>query len=190
MIYYHDFPEVVWSAGCSIDWRRGNTAHTGIGERDGGQFGIEPREVEFVTGCALLARRKVLEQVGLLDERFFAYYEEAEWCLRTARAGYKILHVPQSKVWHKISPSAREASPLVQYYMIRNRLLFLREARAGLRAWVHTLCAEYLPTLVSWSIKPKWRKKRPQRDAMVKAIHDYFFNKFGCATGLQHRKLF
>jgi GT2 family glycosyltransferase/glycosyltransferase involved in cell wall biosynthesis len=178
-IYYHEHPDVIWSAGGAIDWQRGSTWMVGLDERDEGQFGAEPRAVDFVTGCAMLVRRTVMEQVGLLDERFFAYYEETEWCVRAARAGYKILHVPPAWMWHKISPSTRADSPLVHYYMTRNRLLFLKTTRAGLRAWWHTLIAEYLRTLVSWSVRPKWRCKQAQRKAMLQAISDAWRRRWG-----------
>ncbi|RMF44312.1 MAG: glycosyltransferase family 2 protein [Anaerolineae bacterium] len=116
--------------------------------------------------------------MGILDERFFAYYEEVEWCVRMQRAGYHILFVPQSKVWHKISPEAREASPQVHYYMTRNRLLFLHLTRAPLRARLWTAFS-YARTLLSWRIKPKWRYKAPQRQAMWQAIWDYGHGRLG-----------
>lgn len=129
----------------------------------------------------MLVRRTVLEQAGLLDERFFAYYEETEWCVRATRAGFRIVHVPMAHIWHKISPAAQADSPLVHYYMTRNRLLFLKTTGAGLRAWLHTLIAEYLRTLISWSVWPRWRGKRAQRDIMVTALRDYFSKRLGKA---------
>jgi len=154
-IYYYDRPEVIWSAGGEIDWRRGCTRMVGLDERDDGQFGGAPREVDFITGCAVLVRATALRQAGLLDERFFMYYEEVEWCVRTRRAGFRIVHVPQAHIWHKIAPSAQSDSPRVHYYMTRNRLLFLKASRAGWQAWMHTLFAEYLRTLISWSVRPR-----------------------------------
>jgi GT2 family glycosyltransferase len=178
-IYYHERPEVIWSVGGDIDWRRGRTLAPGRDECDVGQFGEEPREVDFVSGCALLVKRAVLDRVGLLDERFFAYYEEAEWCVRARRAGFSIVHVPTTHVWHKIEPEARSDSLLVHYYMTRNRLLFLKLAGAGLGAWFYTLLAEYLRTLLSWSFKPSWRHKKPQRRVMTKAIVDAWRGRWG-----------
>jgi GT2 family glycosyltransferase len=148
-IYYHERPDIIWSAGGAIDWQRGSTRMVGLDERDEGQFGAEPRPVDFVTGCAMLVRRAVMEQVGLLDERFFAYYEEAEWCVRAARAGYKIVHVPMARMW------------------------------AGLGAWLHTLIADYLRTLISWSVRPRWRCKQAQRRAMLQAIGDTWRGRWG-----------
>jgi GT2 family glycosyltransferase len=178
-IYYFDRPTVIWSAGGVIDWTRGCTRMVGLNEVDRGQFGHNVRPVDFVTGCALLIKMPVVEQVGLLDPRFFAYYEETEWCVRIARTGFRILHVPQAKIWHKISPAAREASPQVHYYMTRNRLLLLKSSNAGIVPWLHTLVFDYGRTLASWTLKPEWRHKAPQRQAMLQAILDYRRGRFG-----------
>ena len=178
-IYYHDRPELIWSAGGAIDWRRGSTRMVGLDEPDRGQFGVTPREVDFVTGCAMLIRREVLERVGLLDERFFLYYEEVEWCVRARRAGYRILHVPAARIWHKIPSDGRESSPSVHYYMARNRLLFLRTAGAGWRAWAHTLLGEYLRRTLSWTLRPRWRGKRAYRDEMIRGVADFLRGRWG-----------
>jgi len=124
----------------------------------------------------------VVARVGQLDTRFFAYYEETEWCVRVARAGFTILHVPAAKIWHKISLAARAVSPAAHYYMTRNRLLFLKAAGAGWQAWSHTLIVEYLRTLISWSLRPQWRTQRAQRDVMLRAIYDYFAGCLGRAS--------
>jgi len=178
-IYYFDRPEIIWSAGGAINWDRGNTQMIGLDQEDQGQLGEVIRPVDFLTGCALLIKMAVVDRVGLLDPRFFAYYEEAEWCVRISRAGYKIQHVPNSKIWHKISPDDRENSPIVHYYMTRNRLLFLKLSRAKPSAWLNTLLLEYGSRLLSWSIKPKWRYKASQRRAMIRAIRDYSLGNFG-----------
>lgn len=177
-IYYYDQPEVIWSAGGSIDWGRGLTAMLGLNEEDKGQLGSVPRLVDFVTGCALLARREVWEQVGLLDDKFFMYYEETEWCVRASRAGYQIAHVPAAMMWHKISLEARAASPRTYYYMTRNRLLFLKRSQASARTWAYTLL-EYARTFVSWSLRPKWQDRRHLRSTMLRAIKDYSVGRFG-----------
>ncbi|MEJ2557919.1 MAG: glycosyltransferase family 2 protein [Anaerolineae bacterium] len=171
--------QLVRAAEAAIDPQRGQAQMVGIDEPDSGRYGSTPREVDFVSGCALLVRSSVLEQVGLLDERFFAYYEEVEWCIRARRAGYHILSVPEAKVWHKISPGRRAASPVVHYYMTRNRLLLLKCTQLGIRAWFHTLVLEYLRTMMSWSLKPKWRDKLAQRNMMLRALYDYQRGRFG-----------
>lgn len=177
-LYYFDLPKTFWSAGGAIDWKRGKTSMVGINQHDEGQFGSQPREMDFVTGCAILIRMSAVKEAGMLDPRFFVYYEETEWCVRVKRYGYKILFVPQSRVWHKISPVAREASPMVHYYMTRNRLLFLKLSDASLISWANTFF-DYGRTLLAWTVRPKWQNKGCQRRAMLQAIQDFRHNRFG-----------
>jgi len=178
-ICYFDLPDIVWSAGGRIDWSRGKSSMLGIDECDrNGKH--TTREVDFVSGCALLVRMSAVKKAGNLDPRFFMYYEETEWCVRIRRAGYRILHVPQAKIWHKIEPNdSRSESSLVHYYMVRNRLLFLKATGAGIRSWLYTLLAEYLRTLLSWTLKPKWHAKKPHRRMMIRAIGDAFRGRWG-----------
>jgi GT2 family glycosyltransferase len=178
MIYYHERPDMIWSAGGVIDWRHGNSAMRGVGERDRGQYRTAT-DVDFVSGCALLCKRAALERAGLLDERFFMYYEETEWCVRAARAGFRIVHLPAARIWHKIPLDARADQPYVAYYMTRNRLLFLRTTSAAALAWVHAIVLQDLRTLVSLSLRRKWRAKRLHRDAMIRAWFDFLQHHFG-----------
>jgi len=182
LILYHTRRDTIWSAGGHIDWRRGTAAMMGLNEEDRGQFGSTPYDVDFVTGCALLIKADVMRQLGLLDDRFFVYYEDTEWCVRVRRAGYRAVVAPLARIWHKITPEAREASPRVHYLMTRNRLLFLRVTRAGPMAWLYTLLADYGRTLLSWSLRPRWRSKRLQRRAMIRAILDAGRGRWGAYT--------
>jgi GT2 family glycosyltransferase len=178
-IYYFDQPDVIWSAGGRVDWTRGETFMIGIGEREQGQYGLDARPVEWITGCTLLMKMVVIEQIGGLDERFFAYYEESEFCIRAGRSGWHVLHVPTAKVWHKISPVAREASPQVNYYMTRNRLLFMKLIRVKAYAWVYALLFDFGMRYMNWLINPKWRGKKDQRRALLRAMLDYCRGRFG-----------
>jgi GT2 family glycosyltransferase len=179
-VLYQDRPETVWSAGGAVDWRRGRTLLLEHERGDRSRPDAPPRAVDFVTGCAMLLSMAAVETVGAFDERFFAYFEEAEWCVRAARRGWRVLHVPSARVWHGISPEAREASPLVHYYMTRNRLLFLRLTGAPASAWAHAL-AEAGRTLASWSVRPRWRHKRAQRNAVARALADFASGRHGRA---------
>jgi hypothetical protein len=178
MIYYYSAPETIWSAGGEIDWSRGTTRMIGVNEEDKSQYGLSPRPVDFVTGCALLVQRDVWEKVGLLDDKFFMYYEETEWCVRAARAGYKIMLVPGAMLWHKISIEARATSPRTYYYMTRNRLLFLHRTQAGYRTWAYTIF-EYVRTYLSWTLRPRWQDRRHLRGTMIRAFRDYTRGRFG-----------
>jgi GT2 family glycosyltransferase len=177
-IYYAEPSDMIWSAGGKLDLRSGLTLLDGMDQIDRGQFGVAPRRVDFVTGCALLVKIPVINEVGKLDSRFFAYFEENEWCLRVTQAGYKIYHLPTAQIWHKISPDHREHSPQVYYYMTRNRLLFTWLANLGMSSWL-SIFWEYLTRLVSWTLRPRWRYKAPQRNAMLRGIFDFGRRRFG-----------
>lgn len=176
MVYHHDEPNVIQSAGGKLgrDWQ---AWHLGQNEKDQNQFPTT-HQVDWISGCALLVRREVIEQVGMLDERFFYYFEETEWCLRARKAGWRVLHVPQAKIWHKGVQRNYQPSPAVAYYATRNHLLMLAKHRAPMQAWLATW-ARTLRTLVSWSIKPQWRSKRAHRDAIWQGAIDFLRSRWG-----------
>ena len=123
----------------------------------------------------------MVREIGLLDERFFAYQEELEWCIRAKRKGWSIVQTPMSKIWHSGVIVNYEPKPYVTYYMTRNWLLILREYHAGIIIWGNEL-KKILRTLLSWTLRPKWRDKRIHRDAMMRAVIDFFKGKFGPMT--------
>jgi GT2 family glycosyltransferase len=183
-IYYYDRPQVFWSAGGVIDWQHGRTFMRGIEEQDCGQFDA-PAAADFVTGCALLVRRAAAEAAGLLDERFFMYFEETEWCVRIARAGWRIMYVPGGRLWHKIKPAAQDQSPYVMYYMPRNRLLFLRLTGASWRTWLHAaLCQDFKHWCI-WHLPRNWGKSTVKSAALRAAWRDFLLGRFGMATQQQ-----
>lgn len=103
-IYFAEPPNRIWYAGGEISLWRGTARHIGIRETDRGQHD-RPRDVDYASGCALFARREVFERVGLMDESYRAYFEDADLCMRAAKASFRIRYVPAAKVWHRISAS-------------------------------------------------------------------------------------
>jgi GT2 family glycosyltransferase len=104
-IYYYSDPNRIWFAGGALSMWTGTMRHIGIREIDRGQHAA-PHEIQYATGCCILTRREVVEKIGLLDESFSMYTEDADWSMRTRRAGYTIMYEPRAKVWHKLSVSA------------------------------------------------------------------------------------
>ncbi|MBU1920653.1 glycosyltransferase family 2 protein [bacterium] len=104
-IYYWEPKDQIWFAGGKIYLHRGTGAHIGIRETDRGQYD-EQREVDYITGCALMMKRAVIEEIGLLDPAYYFYWEDADWCMRARKAGSRVVYVPTAKLWHKISASA------------------------------------------------------------------------------------
>jgi GT2 family glycosyltransferase len=176
MVYHHDEPNVIQSAGGELgkNWLG---MHLGMNEDDHGQFSA-PHPVEWITGCAILVRREVIEQVGMIDEKFFIYSEEKEWCIRASKAGWKLIHVPAAKVWHKGVQRNYQPKFSFTYYSTRNHFLMLSKHHAPLNVWLSALF-QTLRTLISWSIKPKWRHKREHRDAMWRGLMDFLRQRWG-----------
>jgi hypothetical protein len=103
-IYYASPPDRIWFAGGEVFLSRGVSRHIGIRERDTGRYDTV-RDVDYVTGCALMARRGVFDSIGHLDPTFPAYYEDVDFCMRARRRGFRVVYVPAGRVWHKISSS-------------------------------------------------------------------------------------
>jgi GT2 family glycosyltransferase len=134
VITYFDPPDRVWFAGGRFSRWFGYTFHTEMDERLAREYADRP--VDFVTGCALLAKREVFERVGMLWGALFIYFEDAEFCLRAARAGYRSVLVGQPLVRHKVSASMGDRRsypfpPSKGYYFGRNPLLMLRRNARG-----------------------------------------------------------
>ena len=123
--YFYE-PEKIWTVGGKISRLRGS----GFDDSDQiyNSTKSEIRLVTFVSGCCMLIRREVLEKIGLFDENFFLYIEDADLCCRTTKAGYKIVVNNHSKIFHKVSSSTKaNLSSLPLYYATRNRLYFAKK---------------------------------------------------------------
>lgn len=176
MVYHFDEPGVIQSAGGYLSEQL-EALHYGQNELDRSQF-ANPREVDWVTGCSILVRREVLEHVGMLDERFFYYWEETDLCWRARNSGWKVVHVPQAKLWHKGVQRSYAPSPMVTYYSTRNRFLLMKKHHAPFSAWAKAL-AITCRTLASWTFRGKWRSKSGHRNAMWRGTIDFIRRRWG-----------
>ena len=103
----------------------GRNGMIGCGEKDLGQYD-EVKQTHFVHGGAMMVPRKVIDEVGVMPEQFFLYYEEFDWSEQIKRKGYKIYYQPRSLIYHKESMTTGKSSPLKTFYLTRNRILFMR----------------------------------------------------------------
>jgi GT2 family glycosyltransferase len=134
-IYYYDQPNLIWSAGGEICFWRGRIAHRGLRQKNSEKFN-EIFEVDYLTGCTLLVKKEVIEKVGLLDSSYYIYTEDADWCERAKRAGFKLFFVPQAKVWHKISStSGGGLTAYKTFHKVKSNYLFFRKYAR----WYHWL---------------------------------------------------
>lgn len=123
--YFHDRRDVIYSTGGSYSLWRGSARRIGSGMRDSGRE-RQIAERDYADGVCMLISREAIERVGMLDEEYFSYWEETDWCARARRAGLKCYYVPKAKIWHK---AARSQAPDAEFQFLyrRNALLFVRK---------------------------------------------------------------
>ncbi len=131
-IYYAAEPRRIWTVGANLnvflDLKDG-----GQGQIDAGQWAA-PRDVDFAPFCAVLVRREVVEEVGQLDEEFFLYYEDMDYCRRMRRAGWRLRLCPEAHVWHDVSASSGgRDSPTERYWMAQSSGRYFRKHGRGAR---------------------------------------------------------
>ena len=169
--YHHDrYSEkergrVIWYAGGMIDWKNVIASHRGVDEVDTGQYDSF-RQTDFATGCCMVLRKELIEKIGMFDDSYYLYYEDIDLSMRVKKAGLVVGFEPSAVLWHKNAKSAGGAgSPLQDYYISRNRLLF-GFRYAPFRARVAML-SESLRTMFSG------------RDWQKRGILDFYLGKFG-----------
>ncbi|MCW5892321.1 MAG: glycosyltransferase family 2 protein [bacterium] len=126
-------PTRLWLAWGRVTWRAALVERVGRGQPDGPAFD-DVRAVEWVPGCAMLLTREAIATVGALDEAFFAYHEDVDWCVRARAAGFRILFAPAARVVHRGEGGRGLANP-ARYLSARNTMLFARK-HAGAREWL------------------------------------------------------
>jgi len=176
LVYHFDEPEIIQSAGGSFT-KNGDSIHISQNEKDSGQY-EKPFEVPWISGCAIGVRLEAIQQAGLIDEHFFYYWEETDWCFRIKAFGWKSIVVPKAKIWHKGVQRNYLPSPNVTYYATRNRLLFNKKHHVSLLTWVKTI-VELIRTALSWSILPKWKHLHENRDALIQGFVDFLMQRWG-----------
>ena len=95
----------------------------------------EPIEVDSVIGACVMVRREAIEQVGLLDEDYFLFLEETDWCYRMKQAGWKVNHVPDVKIDHFQGKSAAAEKKKARIEYFRSRYLFFKKNK-GILQWL------------------------------------------------------
>lgn len=134
-IYFDNPSGHIWYGGGGFNPRRGYTGyHTGIGEPDHGQFDIESI-VDYSPTCAMLIHQSVFIDVGLMDESYFVYFDDTDFCWRLKQLSIPIGYTPSTSLVHKVGGSTGGSeSPFTIRMTSRNRLYFLRKHFGVIRA--------------------------------------------------------
>lgn len=126
--------DTIWNAGGSFNTFFGLTKTRLKGMIFNPQLNIET-STQWITGCCILVKTSVVKQVGLLDNRFFAYFEDVDWSIRMTNLGYKLAVVPESIIYHHTSGSTKKnnasnegnLSPYAHFLNVRNHIYLIKK---------------------------------------------------------------
>lgn len=106
----------IWFAGGKINWLKMKAFH--LYEVPS----VSPYATEYITGCSMLVKKEVFKKIGLFDERFFLYYEDADFSVRAKKAGFDLCIIPEAHLQHLEQSSNKNAAKL--YWLVLSGLLF------------------------------------------------------------------
>lgn len=118
-IIYNSEKEGVWFSGGKIKWLSMKAAHSQNDSK------TNPYSTSYVSGCAMLVKKDVFREVGLFDEDYFLYYEDADFCRRAKKKGFKCLIVPEAKVYHMEKSESDKKSKT--YWLVFSALIFFKK---------------------------------------------------------------
>jgi len=128
LILYHDDQTIIQYAGFTpLNYLTARNKQLGLCEKNTGQYNGLSYQTGFCHGAAVICRKTDLLKAGLMDESYFLYYEELDWCEKFKRIGKTINFTGKTHIYHKESISVGKDSPIKIYFMTRNRMLFIRK---------------------------------------------------------------
>jgi len=134
-IYYYSQtnPKLLWYAGARFSAWTVRGPHRGIGKPDLGQYDRR-EDTEFAPACFMLIDSRIFGDIGLMDERYFCYYDDTDFVFRLRGFGGRIVYDPSQHIVHKVSSlTGGDESPFSLFYMNRNRVYFARKNLCGLQ---------------------------------------------------------
>jgi len=167
-IYYDSpsKPPIFWGAGGALDSDTREVTLRGAQQPDLGQFQL-PAVVDYLPGCSLLVPLFVLQEVGLMDERYFLYFEDTDWSLAIRRQGLELYYAPSSIVWQTTSDELLQ-HPTNVYYFNRNTHEFWWRNGSGIGVPRSRTLARAFATL--WqAASALWSCNDPQKRAIFYA---------------------
>lgn len=142
--------DTIWNGGTDFSTTWTTTKTFGTGKKDEGQFNLQ-REVPWITGCCFLVRTSIIKEVGLLDNHYFAYYEDVDWSFRIRNAGYHLLYEPKAVIYHEVGKANESMesfgegnlSPFSHYVNMRNHIYLVRKFARGINRFTSYLYQLY-----------------------------------------------
>jgi GT2 family glycosyltransferase len=183
LIMCHPQTDLIWYAGSVWEAATAGFRHPLSYESRQKFKASEAFPTAYACGCCMLVSTEVLNRVGLMDERYFIYYDEADWCSRMKESGFECYVVPTAVLYHKVSKAT--PSLIGTYLMARNRLLWMKDHltwRERARSYPYLLkeVTWNLFNLCGFNLKRHGLSKTESK-AMLIAARDFVRRRFGAA---------
>ena len=145
LITYYSNSDLVWFRGGSFDRCSSLVRHLDMNKNKNNFAVNKPFETEFISGCCMLVRNSVFDEIGVWDEDYFLYDEDLDFCFKTKAAGFSLMINPESEILHKVSASTvkggnvncdpHQFSKTKAYYWPRSDLMFIKKNLKGVCKW-------------------------------------------------------
>jgi GT2 family glycosyltransferase len=179
-ILYRDDSRLLSTHAGGFDWKRGVFRDTYAGRADGPTANVRRDDLATASFCCALVPAQAFRDTGMLDERFFMYYEETDWIRRAQARGYRVRYEPAAVIHHRESGSSGGGwmTPFKQYYATRNRPYLVRKyatSRAAIAYFTAYFLATRVATAAGMIVHRDWRMLR----AMTLGTLDYYRGRMG-----------
>jgi len=173
-IFFFDHPDKIWFDGAIFDPEQSRITFLRSGEKGEG-LQKTVTESDFITGCAVMVKRNLLEEIGLLNDFYFMYWEDVDWGLRAIKAGTKNLVVHNALIWHKVTISMGGLqSPRTVYHKVRSHLVFTKSHAPKALPKLHV---QFLRDIAWLLLKSRDQNRYKKAHAYIAAIRDYHMGK-------------
>ncbi|MFZ0034392.1 MAG: glycosyltransferase family 2 protein [Sedimentisphaerales bacterium] len=152
----------------------GGTIHIGNGKPS--ENFKKPLSPDLLSGCAMLIPKNIIKKVGLMNPIYFAYYEDTDWCTRAKSAGYKLVVVPASVIWHKHSSSRGKNQEKKFYLLGRNSIIFARKNLHGLTKIIWVMSAVITAWLFMFALRYDFKTRLARLKGVKEGLTITFSN--------------
>lgn len=181
-VLYADRRDTIWCAGGDFTPVIRKAVQRGLNKKDAGQYD-RSGTCGFANGCAMLLSKETVDKIGLLDERFFLYYEDTEYSMRALAGGVGIGYCADAVVYHKVNGSTKgNEKPANAYYITRNWLLCNRLHRKDKncpKGWYIVFLIYFICNRFAWLLIWLVTGKRGMCVGLLKGVRDFCKEKWG-----------
>ena len=175
VMHYYEPPREIWFAGSRIALGSGLAVHDNSRNP---QRTDAPYEVPWVSGCAMLMPAKIASELDGFDDRYYLTSEDVDLSLRVSRAGFAVVTVPAARIYHKGGRSGKRISGIGYYYVVRNKLLLVRNhCGSGYLPAALRIVGSHFWDLVRRRREPRARLRYLR--SMVDAVYDHLRHRYG-----------